>query len=234
MRTVVSVIIPTLNEERLLPATLDRLAGVKGCQVIVSDGGSSDATGDIAKEHDCQLICGSPGRGRQMNAGAALARGRILLFLHADTTLPENFADKVENALLVDGVVGGAFSLEIAGGRWSLAAIAFFANLRSRLLQLPYGDQALFTEARTFHSLGGFPELPIMEDAVFVRRLAGLGRILILPEAVITSARRWEHLGVLRTTLINQMILIGYGCGVPATTLVGWYRRLHGLGRQVG
>jgi rSAM/selenodomain-associated transferase 2 len=234
MKTVISVIIPTLNEERLLPATLDRLAGVDGCEVIVSDGGSSDATTKIAKGYGCILICGPPGRGRQMNAGAALARGRILLFLHADTTLPANFAEKVENALLVHGVVGGAFSLKIAGGRWSLAAIAFFANLRSRLLQLPYGDQALFTEARTFHSLGGFPEMPIMEDAVFVRRLAGLGRILILPEAAITSARRWEHLGVLRTTLINQLILIGYGCGVPATTLVGWYRRLRGLTREEG
>jgi rSAM/selenodomain-associated transferase 2 len=231
MRTVISVIIPTLNEERLLPATLDRLSGVEGCEVIVSDGGSNDATGDIAKKHDCRLVYGSPGRGRQMNAGAALARGRILLFLHADTMLPENFVDKVENALLVHGVVGGAFSLRIAGDRWSLATIAFFANLRSRLLQLPYGDQALFTEARTFHSLGGFPELPIMEDAVFVRRLSGLGRILILPDAAITSARRWEHLGVLRTTLINQLILIGYGCGVSPSTLVGWYRRLHGLTR---
>lgn len=231
MRTVISVIIPTLNEERLLPATLDRLTGVDGCEVIVSDGGSSDATAEIAKEHGCLLVCGPPGRGRQMNAGAALARGRILLFLHADTTLPLNFPEKVEKALLVDGVVGGAFALEIAGGRWSLATIAFAANLRSRFLQLPYGDQALFTEARTFHSLGGFPELPIMEDAVFVRRLGGLGRILILPETAITSARRWEHLGVLRTTLINQMILIGYGCGVSPTTLAGWYRRLHNPGR---
>jgi rSAM/selenodomain-associated transferase 2 len=231
MRTIISVIIPTLNEERVLPATLARLTGEDGCEVIVSDGGSSDATGDIAKEYGCLLACGSPGRGRQMNAGAALARGRILLFLHADTKLPVNFTNKVENALLVHGVVGGAFSLEIAGKRGSLIAIAYFANLRSRLLQLPYGDQALFTEARTFHSLGGFPEMPIMEDAVFVRRLGRLGRILILPEAAITSARRWEHLGVVRTTLINQLILIGYGCGVPATTLVGWYRRLHGLSR---
>lgn len=230
MRPSISVVIPTLNEGRLLPVTLARLAEERQCQVIVSDGGSRDETCDIAKNHSCQLVCGPPGRGRQMNGGAALADGPILLFLHADSELPRDFAAMVTEAVLAKGVSGGAFSLKIAGDRPALKVIAAFANLRSRLLQLPYGDQALFTTTRAFYSIGGFPETPIMEDVVFIRRLRSLGRIRILPETVTTSSRRWDHLGVARTTLINQLILIGHGCGVADTTLAKWYQRLRGVG----
>ena len=230
MRATISVIIPTLNEARLLPATLARLAKERQCQVIVSDGGSRDGTCDIAKSHGCRVVSGPPGRGRQMNGGAALADGGILLFLHADTELPRDFATMVEAALLVKGVSGGAFSLKIAGDQPSLKVIAALATLRSRLLQLPYGDQALFTTSRIFRSIGGFPETPIMEDVVFVRRLRTLGRIRILPETVTTSSRRWDRLGVVRTTLINQLIFIGHGCGIADTTLARWYQRLRGVG----
>ena len=230
MRSTLSVIIPTLNEERLLPATLEGLVATSDCEVIVSDGGSSDATREIALQRGCTVLLGPPGRGRQMNAGAARAAGGLLLFLHADTRLPAGFVAMVEEALLGRGVSGGAFSLAIDRHRPSLAAIALGANLRSRLLRLPYGDQALFTTARTFHSLGGFPETPIMEDVLFVNKLRRIGRIRILPNQVTTSARRWERLGVIRTTLRNQLILIGYGLGVPTTTLAAWYQRLRGIG----
>jgi hypothetical protein len=140
----------------------------------------------------------------------------------------------VESALAEKDVSGGAFSLRISGDRPGLAFIARAANLRSRLLRLPYGDQALFTTSETFQRLGGFAETPIMEDVLFVRGLRRLGRLVILPQAVVTSSRRWDNLGLLRTTLINQLILIGHGCGIPAPTLARCYRRLRGLGRKEG
>ncbi len=230
MSVAISVIIPTLNEQWVLGATLDRLQGQPDCELIVVDGGSSDDSVALARKAGCRVIECPRGRGRQMNAGAAIASGRVLLFVHADTLLPAGFRQFVLAALSQPGVVGGAFSLAIDSPALSLAAIAFFANLRSRLLQLPYGDQALFTSSRTFATVGGFPEMAIMEDYVFVKRLQLLGKILILPDRAITSARRWENIGVLRTTLINQLIVCGHGLGVQPTTLAAWYRRLRGVG----
>ena len=232
MRPLISIIIPTLNEEGQLPDTLAPLAAAAGCEVIVSDGGSGDATRDLAVRHGCRVVRSPPGRGVQMNAGAAAAHAPILLFLHADTLLPPGFAPLVESALAEQNVSGGAFSLRISGDRPGLAFIAHAANLRSRLLRLPYGDQALFTTSETFQRLGGFAETPIMEDVLFVRGLRRLGRLVILPQAVVTSSRRWDNLGLLRTTLINQLILLGHGCGIPAPTLARCYRRLRGLGRK--
>ena len=233
--TSISVIIPALNEEAVLALTLAALArGDTGgrCEPIVVDGGSTDATASIARAAGAKVIESPRGRGRQMNSGAAGAAGDILLFLHADTMLPADFPQLIEQALSGPGIAGGAFSLGIDSPAKSLAAIAGLANLRSRLLRLPYGDQALFTTREMFAAAGGFPELPIMEDFVFVRRLGKLGKISILPARAITSARRWQNMGVIRTTLINQVIVGGYCLGVPPTTLAGWYRRLRGLGRS--
>ena len=230
MNFAISIIIPTLNEQQVLGATLHRLANQPDCERIVVDGGSSDATLALAREAGCLVVECPRGRGRQMNAGAAAASGRVLLFVHADTLLPANFRQLVPTALARPGVVGGAFSLGIDSTAASLAAIAFFANLRSRLLQLPYGDQALFTNSSTFAAVGGFPEMAIMEDYVFVQRLKQHGKIVILPDRAITSARRWQRMGVIRTTLINQLVVCGHITGVPPTTLAAWYRRLRGVG----
>lgn len=226
-----SVIIPTLNEEPVLARTLTALRDGAGgsCELLVVDGGSGDATVPLARAAGARVLESCRGRGRQMNVGAGAASGDILLFLHADTLLPSHFDHLIVAALARPGVAAGAFSLAIDHPAKSLAAIAHLANLRSRFLHLPYGDQALFVTKEKFAAAGGFPEIAIMEDYVFVRQLVKLGRIAILPARATTSARRWRNIGILRTTLINQLIVGGYILGVPPVTLATWYRRLRGV-----
>jgi hypothetical protein len=160
----------------------------------------------------------------QQNAGAAAARGRMLLFLHADTQPPEGYAEAVCKALDRPDIAGGAFRFATDRQGAVMRSIEWGTNLRSALLQLPYGDQGLFLEKRVFEAMGGFPEMPIMEDFVFMRRLRKRGRIVTLPEAVLTSARRWQELGVLRTLVVNQLMILGYIAGVPVERLARLYR----------
>ncbi|MGB3211824.1 MAG: TIGR04283 family arsenosugar biosynthesis glycosyltransferase [Desulforhopalus sp.] len=232
MTTTISIIIPTLNEEDVLGRTLACLQDEQNCEVIVVDGGSSDATLAIADKARCQTIKSPPGRGRQMNTGAAAAKGEILLFLHADTQLPDTFPGLIINAMSDPAVAAGAFSLAIDSPAKSLAVIAWFANARSRLLHHPYGDQALFTRRRSFDALGGFPEMEIMEDFVFIQKIKKKGKVITLPERATTSPRRWQNMGIVRTTLINQLIVCGYSLGIPSTVLAGWYQRIRGLGKS--
>ncbi len=160
-----------------------------------------------------------------MNAGAEAAKGEFLVFLHADTRLPEGFDHHVRRILTESGVAAGAFQLQIDAPSARLRLIERAANWRSRYLQMPYGDQAIFLRAELFHEMGGFPDLPIMEDFQLIRRLQGEGRIVIAPAAVSTSARRWKQLGALRTTLINQLMILGFYLGFEPSRLARWYRR---------
>ena len=160
-----------------------------------------------------------------MNAGAAAASGDILLFLHADTSLPSGFDEYVFRALDREDVCAGAFRLSIEAKGRSFRLIENLVNLRSRVLQMPYGDQAIFVPMRIFHEVGGFPDAPIMEDYELVRRLRRMGRIAITPVAVATSARRWLDRGTWRTTLTNQVCIAAYRLGVPPTHVVRWRRR---------
>lgn len=226
----VSVIIPVLNEAALIDATLRHIPPTEDIEVIVVDGGSRDHTADIAAASGVRVIHTAAGRARQMNAGAATARAEILLFLHADTRLPADFARLVDETLSRPGVIAGAFRLRIDSLRRSLRLIETLANFRSRHLEAPYGDQALFLRADRFRTAGGFSDLPIMEDFEFVRRLRRWGRIAIIRAAAVTSGRRWERLGILRTTLINQTIILAYALGVSPERLARWYRG--GLARQ--
>ncbi len=236
MTIALSIIIPTLNEAQVLGRTLAQLRHnpphKRNCEVIIVDGGSTDATVSIAKKTDCKIISNARGRSRQMNAGAAQAVGEILLFLHADTLLPDNFPELIHNAISSPAVAAGAFSLAIDSPSKGLAAIAYMANLRSRLLHLPYGDQAYFVTREMFIATGGFPEIEIMEDFVFIRKIKTRGKIIILPEYAITSARRWRNIGIVRTTLINQLIVCGYWLGVSPVKLAGWYRRMRKVGNN--
>ena len=232
MSVTISIIIPTLNEEEVLGRTLTRLQDKKNCEVIVVDGGSSDATLALAQKAGCRTISSPKGRGRQMNLGAAEAKGEVLLFLHADTLLPEEFPGLILDAITRPAVAAGAFSLAIDSPSKSLAAIAYLANLRSRFLHLPYGDQALFTSRSMFNAIGGFPEMEIMEDFVFIQTIKKEGKIVILPERATTSARRWQNMGIIRTTLINQLIVCGHSLGVPPVMLAGWYRRMRGVDKH--
>jgi rSAM/selenodomain-associated transferase 2 len=221
----ISVIIPTLNEAGAIAGAIASARQGRNVGIIVADGGSRDATADIAVSLDAQWIVSNPPRAVQMNAGAARADGGIVLFLHADTRLPEGYDRAVRRLLKRPDTVAGAFELGIDSSRSSLRVMERIANLRSRFLQKPYGDQALFTTREMFRRIGGFPEIAIMEDFELVRRLAAQGRIGILPLPISTSPRRWITVGVWRTWLINQLIVAGYYLGISPQRLVRFYRR---------
>jgi rSAM/selenodomain-associated transferase 2 len=218
------VIVPTLNEAQNLPRALSVIQNTANAEIIVVDGGSEDETVSIAKAHHANVIPVSPGRAGQMNCGAAAATGDILLFLHADTCLPDRWDYWIRQTLAQPGVVAGAFGLQIDAQSLELRLVEWGVNVRSRLFQFPYGDQAIFLRAQVFHDQGGFPDLPIMEDFELIRQLRRRGRVAIPPAAVTTSGRRWQKLGVLRTTLINQLIIAGYFAGVAPPKLMSWYR----------
>ncbi|MFZ3048600.1 MAG: TIGR04283 family arsenosugar biosynthesis glycosyltransferase [Desulfatirhabdiaceae bacterium] len=219
----ISVVIPTLNEESVISETVQRILP-HVTEVIVADGGSRDKTVSLARQAGARTVNLTYGRGAQMNAAALAARGSILLFLHADTNLPENFSADIIQALRLPCAAAGAFSLGIEGEGIMFRMVEVAANLRSRFLRLPYGDQALFLLRDTFIRLGGFANFPIMEDFELIRRLSWRNRVVTLNRCVTTSARRWRHLGIWRTTLINQLIVAGYWFGLTPARLALFYR----------
>ena len=221
----ISVIIPTLNEAHLIRTALESTGNAAGVENIVVDGGSVDGTVDIARACCARIVDSPPGRACQMNRGADAASGELLVFLHADSRLPDGFDQHVRTLIDHSGVVAGAFQLGIDSPSFSLRMVERAANWRSRHLQLPYGDQAIFLEKKRFLLMGGFPNLPIMEDFEFVRRLRSQGQIVIAPLPVTTSARRWQRLGPFRTTFINQMVILAFYAGVNPSRLALWYRQ---------
>ncbi len=221
----VSVIIPALNEEAGIARSISSAAREPGVEVIVVDGGSRDKTVQVARREGARTLSVPAGRARQMNAGARASSGAILVFLHADTVLPSSYAGLVRRLLASPDVVAGAFRLGIESRRKSLRWIETGANWRSRWLQLPYGDQGLFVQSRLFFELGGYADLPFMEDYDLVRRLNRRGRVVLAPEAVVTSARRWERLGVVKTTLLNQAMVTAHLLGVSPRKMAQFYRR---------
>jgi rSAM/selenodomain-associated transferase 2 len=177
-------------------------------------------------DRDVTAVATEKGRGRQMNAGASAARGETLIFLHADTTLPDNALEKISRALENQDHVGGAFDLKIDSDRLFLRYVAARASLRSRCNRIPYGDQAIFIRKEYFDQVGGFREIPLMEDVDLMRRIKKDGRkIYILPDKVTTSARRWESDGAFYTTLRNQVIVALYYLGVSPCRLAKYYWR---------
>jgi rSAM/selenodomain-associated transferase 2/rSAM/selenodomain-associated transferase 1 len=220
----VSVIVPALNEAAHLPATLEAAQRGQPHEIIVVDGGSADDTAKIARSLDCIVLSGPRCRARQMNVGAAAATGEYLLFLHADTLLPADYATHVSEVLAQSEAVGGAFMFATSDDFAGRKLVERATNWRTRLWQFPYGDQGLFLRRDTFKQIGGFSDMPIMEDYEFVRRLRRLGKIAIAPAPAITSGRRWQRLGVLRTTLTNRAIILAYHLGISPSRLAGWYR----------
>ncbi len=220
----ISIIIPTLNEESNIVPLAKNLEG-EGYERIIVDGGSSDDTVNRGEEHGFRVFKSAPGRAKQLNLGAAKAERPILLFLHADTRLPNNFASAIVEAIVMKECIAGAFLLTIENSTPALDFIAVFINLRSRLFHLPYGDQAIFIRKENFFKLDMFPDLPIMEDYMFIKKAQKEGRIHLLSERVITSARRWKRLGVLRTTIVNQLVILGFYFNISPEKLALLYRR---------
>ena len=219
-----SVIIPTLNEEANLLPTLEAV-GVPhdDLEVIVIDAGSTDQTVEIAEQHGCKVFVGNPGRANQMNAGAAIATGEHLLFLHADTRLPEGYRHEIQRVLAAP-VACGAFPLKIDAPGLALRMIESGVAFRSRMFQMPYGDQALFFRSVDFYKQHGFKQMSIMEDYELVARMRKIGSIGLANEPVKTSARRWLKKGILRTTHVNQLYVIAYRIGYSDTTIAKLYR----------
>jgi len=222
----VSVIVPVLAEGARINALVDHLRVVgygTSLEILVVDGDPAGSTLAALDRTGIVTLTAPRGRASQQNAGAAAASGDILAFLHADTRLPAGALTAITRALAT-GAHAGAFSLSIRSRSPWLRLVAAGANLRSRLFGLPYGDQAFFFRRDLFDALGGFPELPIMEDVALMRALARTGeRPVILPERVSTSARRWQAEGLLRTTARNLALLVRYLCGVPADRLAKCY-----------
>jgi len=229
----ISVIIPTLNEAADIAPTLKQAQKGVNVETIIVDGGSRDNTTEIARVHGAKVLSTSPSRAGQMNAGASIATGDIYLFLHADTRLPDRFDVHVRRTMQQSDVAAGAFKLRIDSDGSSLRIMEQVANLRSRYLKKPYGDQALFLNAALFHSLGGFPDLPIMEDYELIRLLGKKGRVVVLPQTVVTSPRRWLNIGVWRTWMINQLVILGYYLGISPEKLARFYRRGKGRGKNI-
>jgi rSAM/selenodomain-associated transferase 2 len=221
----ISVILPVLDEERVLGERLGELEALGVHEILVVDGGSRDGTLAVAAGHPAARVLSAPrGRAVQMNAGAALATGDVLLFLHADVALPRDAPAHIERALADPAVVGGAFrTWTVADRPTRLGPLLHLADLRSRCSSLPYGDQAQFVRARVFRDLGGFPPLPLMEDLAFSRRLRRAGRLRIVPAVVRVSGRRFLERPVVYTLLVNVYPTL-YRLGVPPAWLARFYR----------
>lgn len=226
MTPALSIIVPVLNEAALLPGLLEQLRSFRnrGCEVIVVDGGSDDESAALAREGGVACLAAPRGRAAQMNAGAALARGDVLLFLHADTVLPQSADRLVHDALARSGSEWGRFDLRIDGKSRMLPVVAWAINRRSRWTGIATGDQALFVGRSLFVAIGGFPRQPLMEDVELCKRLRRRCRPACIATKVTTSGRRWDLQGAWPTMMRMWWLRLAYWFGVPAERLARYYR----------
>ena len=222
---LVSVIVPVLGDTAAAGAFLTSLNRRDEVEVVIVDGGQ-DAQLDAfaARRTDTRVVRTAPGRARQMNAGAAVAATRWLLFLHADSHLPHGWLDAIMQADRRSDVVGGWFRFGLESQAWQARVIARLVAWRVRLFRLPYGDQGIFVRREVFEALGGYREMPLMEDVDFVHRLVRAGRVHEPSLAVITSARRYERDGWFRRTVRNLTLVTLYFAGVSPARLARWYQ----------
>lgn len=224
---MISVIIPTLNEEDNIERCI---RGIKkedaGCEIIVADGGSTDRTVEIAgADEGIKVIRTGKGRGLQMNEGAAAAAGEILLFLHADTRLEEGWSSALLPSLKDRSVAGGAFTFKVDSPERHYRLIESWVSLRCSIFKLPYGDQGIFVRRDVFECIGGYREIPLMEDVDIIERVRKAGRIAILDKKAFTHHRRWAKQGWVRASLMNQMIMLLYRLGGSPDRLAKIYYR---------
>ncbi|MCE5265258.1 MAG: TIGR04283 family arsenosugar biosynthesis glycosyltransferase [Deltaproteobacteria bacterium] len=224
----ISVIIPVFGEQAVINETIAsvrHLRSGEAAEIIVVDGEPGGKTLAAIRDAGVRKVSSEKGRGAQQNRGAAIAAGDVLLFLHADTVLPAAAFERITAAMRDGGCAGGAFALRIDSPRPGFRVIETVANRRSHWTGIPYGDQAIFLRASCFRTLGGFREIPIMEDVDLMRRIKRKGgRIVLFPEPATTSARRWEKEGMLFGTLRNWFLITLYLCGVAPERLARFYR----------
>lgn len=223
----VSIVIPVRNEAALVREFLLHVRErAPGAELIVVDGASSDGSADLARGPADRVLLSAPGRARQMNAGAAAASGKALWFLHADSRLPEAPLDAIRAALRDPALVGGCFRLKIPRPEWIYRVSDTLGNLGVDVFRIALGDHGIFCRREAFHAAGGYPELPLMEDAEFYRLLQRHGRVRQLSPSIQTSPRRYEQHGPYRTTFVYALILGLYAARVPPASLARIYRKL--------
>ncbi len=224
---MISVIIPTFNEAENIRDCIECIrAEDEDCEMIVCDGGSSDATVRIVREYDdVILIETEKSRGVQMNRGAAAAGGKVILFLHADTRLEKGWSGEMLSALADESVVGGAFTFKIDSPDGQYRLIESWVKLRCRLFGLPYGDQGIFVRRNVFGMIGGYRAIPLMEDVDIVGRMKKQGRLVVLQKSALTHDRRWSGKGWIRASVSNQVLMLMYKLGVSPNILARLYYR---------
>ncbi len=224
----ISIILPVLHEAATINAAINHLRGLREnspIELIVVDGDPAGDTLRAIQDETVIRVLSEPGRARQMNHGASLARGEVLLFLHADTLLPHPALALIAAALADTRIVAGAFDLGFDSSRRIFRLTEKYVALRTRLTRIPFGDQAIFVRRAYFQTVGGYAELPLMEDVDLMRRIKRRGdRVLIIPEKVLTSPRRYENEGLLYCTFRNWALQACYGAGVSPEKLARWYR----------
>jgi rSAM/selenodomain-associated transferase 2 len=227
-RPFISVIMPVFREQETIKLAMERLAqlsGSKNSEIIVVDGDPEGGTIRMIDRAGMITAIAPKGRASQMNHGAALASGKVLLFLHADTLLPADAFNRIEQAVHADRCIAGAFDLGIDSPRWIFRITERYVALRTRLTGIPFGDQAIFIRHDYFGSIGGYRDIPLMEDVELMQRIKkDKGRISVVPAKVMTSPRRWEREGVFCCTLRNWMLQLCYVLGIPPEQLARWYR----------
>ena len=229
----ISVIIPTLNEAQVIANTLLHTANLGFDELIVVDGGSTDQTPALVESYrlstqssplsPIKWLTAARGRAKQLNAGAQASRGEILLFLHADTHLPSTAKQRITTTFADETIVGGRFDVRFDRPTWIGHIISTMMNLRSRWSGIATGDQALFVRRHTFDHLHGFADIPLMEDIDFSRRLKRQGRLAMLKDQVVTSFRRWEENGPIKTILLMWSLRLLYWIGVNPRRLQRYY-----------
>lgn len=226
MTRLLSVVIPVRNEAQALPCLLDDLADLRaaGAELILVDGGSSDGTCELALGRVDQLLRTAPGRALQMNAGAAVARGEYLWFVHADTRVSVESLESLQSTLS-ERPLWGRFDVRLSGPGLALRVIGAMINLRSRLSGIASGDQGIFVARQRFEALGGYAPIALMEDLQLCRRLRALARPRCVRPPLLTSSRRWEQHGIWRTVVLMWCLRLAYYCGASPEKLARQYRR---------
>jgi rSAM/selenodomain-associated transferase 2 len=224
---VISIIIPTLNEADHIGAAVAHARALGECEMVVVDGGSTDGTIESAADADC-VLSAERGRAAQMNAGARVSRGDVLLFLHADCRLDPGALEAIQAAVTDARTVGGCFQQRIESPGWRYRLVERGNALRVHALKWIYGDQALFVRRAIFEELGGFPPVPLMEDLLFAKRLRRRGRVRLLDLRVHVSPRRWQRAGVVRQTLRNWGLIAALHLGVSPHRLARFYPHVRG------